>query len=308
MEFSHVSVLLDEAVGLLNLPENAVCVDATLGGGGHSARILETYCPRLLIGIDQDEEAIQAAAKRLSGYEEQFLAVRDNFKNVKQILNRMGIERIHGAVMDLGVSSHQLDEAERGFSYMKNAPLDMRMDKRQSLSAFEVVNNYSEQALADMIFRFGEDRNARKIAAEIVRRRAKAPIRTTLELADAALAVPGAQAAAGHPAKRLFQAVRIEVNGELAILRQAILDFEEVLAPGGVLAVITFHSLEDRIVKDTFRSFEAVCTCPKDFPVCVCGAHAVAKVLTKKPILPSEEEMENNPRAKSAKLRGIQKL
>lgn len=308
MEFSHVSVLLKEAVDLLKLKKDAVCVDATLGGGGHSECILKTYQPRLLIGIDQDDEAIFAAKERLKPYGEHFTAVRDNFKNIKMVLQQHGIQQIDGAVMDLGVSSYQLDEAERGFSYMKDAPLDMRMDKRQSLSAYEVINGYSEQELTDLIFRYGEDRNARRIAAEIIKRRAKAPIQTTLELADTALSVPGAQAAAGHPAKRLFQAVRIEVNGELAILRQAILDFEEVLAPGGVLAIITFHSLEDRIVKDTFRSFEAVCTCPKDFPICVCGAHATAKILTKKPILPSKKEMNENPRAKSAKLRGIQKL
>ena len=308
MEFSHISVLLEETVALLNLPENAVCVDATLGGGGHSKRILDVYQPRLLIGIDQDEDAICAAAKRLEAYGERFAAVRDNFQNIKSILKRLGIEQIDGAVMDLGVSSHQLDEAERGFSYMKDAPLDMRMDKRQSLNAYEVVNSYSEEMLSNIIYQYGEDRNARRIAAEVVKRREKAPIRTTLELADIAASVPGAHTAAGHPAKRLFQAVRIEVNGELAILRQAIADFEEVLSPGGILAVITFHSLEDRIVKDTFRSFEAVCTCPKDFPVCVCGAKATAKVLTKKPILPTKEEMESNPRAKSAKLRGIQKL
>lgn len=310
MEFRHISVLLEESVKALDIKEDGVYVDGTLGGGGHSYRIL-SQCPQTaLIGIDRDPEAIEAAKKRLSEFSGRVTFVNRNFSEIKSILNELGIEFINGAVLDLGVSSYQLDNAGRGFSYMNNAPLDMRMNRSDDLSAYDVINRYSLDELTRIFFEYGEEKWSRRIADFIVREREKKPIETTFELVDIIkAAIPKkARLDGGHPAKRIFQAVRIEVNGELRILEDAIKDFIDVLAPGGRLAVITFHSLEDRIVKQTFAALAKGCTCPKEFPVCVCGKKPQIRLLTRKPIEPGKEEIENNSRSKSAKLRVAEKL
>lgn len=310
MEFKHISVLLEESVKALDIEEDGVYVDGTLGGGGHSYRIL-AQCPKTaLIGIDRDPEAIEAAKKRLSEFSGRVTFVNRNFGEIKDILNELGIEFINGAVLDLGVSSYQLDNAGRGFSYMNNAPLDMRMNRSDDLSAYDVINRYSLDELTRIFFEYGEEKWSRRIADFIVREREKKPIETTFELVDIIkAAIPKkARLDGGHPAKRIFQAVRIEVNGELRILETAIKDFIDVLAPGGRLAVITFHSLEDRIVKQTFAALAKGCTCPKEFPVCVCGKKPQIRLLTRKPIEPGKEEIENNSRSKSAKLRVAEKL
>lgn len=310
MEFKHISVLLEESVKALDIKEDGVYVDGTLGGGGHSYRIL-AKCPKTaLIGIDRDPEAIEAAKKRLSEFSGRVTFVNRNFGEIKDILNELGIEFINGAVLDLGVSSYQLDNAGRGFSYMNNAPLDMRMNRSDDLSAYDVINRYSLDELTRIFFEYGEEKWSRRIADFIVREREKKPIETTFELVDIIkAAIPKkARLDGGHPAKRIFQAVRIEVNGELRILEAAIKDFIDVLAPGGRLAVITFHSLEDRIVKQTFAALAKGCTCPKEFPVCVCGKKPQIRLLTRKPIEPGKEEIENNSRSKSAKLRVAEKL
>ncbi len=310
MEFAHISVLLNEAVDALGVKENGIYADGTLGGGGHSEEILKRNDSCRLIGIDRDSEAIAAAGKRLERYSKRITLVNSNFANVKEVLKSLGIEKIDGAVLDLGVSSYQLDNAERGFSYMKDAPLDMRMNQKDTKSAYDVVNTYDKDALLDIFYRYGEEKWSKRIAEFIVKRREISPIKTTLELADTiAAAVPaGARDRGSHPAKRVFQAIRIEVNGELEILKNAINDFVDCLNVGGRLAIITFHSLEDRIVKQCFSELAAGCTCPRDFPVCVCGKQPAVKVITKKPLLPSGEEQENNSRSKSAKLRAIEKL
>ena len=310
MEFKHISVLLEESVKALDIKEDGVYVDGTLGGGGHSYRIL-AQCPKTaLIGIDRDPEAIEAAKKRLNEFSGRVTFVNRNFSEIKDILNELGIEFINGAVLDLGVSSYQLDNAGRGFSYMNNAPLDMRMNRSDDLSAYDVINRYSLDELTRIFFEYGEEKWSRRIADFIVREREKKPIETTFELVDIIkAAIPKkARLDGGHPAKRIFQAVRIEVNGELRILEDAIKDFIDVLAPGGRLAVITFHSLEDRIVKQTFAALAKGCTCPKEFPVCVCGKKPQIRLLTRKPIEPGKEEIENNSRSKSAKLRVAEKL
>lgn len=310
MEFRHVSVLLNESVEQLNIKENGIYVDGTLGGGGHSLEIVKRLKNGRLIGIDRDGNAIEAARKRLDGYLDKVTFVRDNFSNIASILDNLGIDTIDGMLMDLGVSSHQLDEAERGFSYMHDAPLDMRMDTRSKRSAYDVVNSYSKEALADIIYRYGEEKWAKRIAEFIVAEREQKPIETTFELVSAIKkAVPkGARKDGPHPAKRTFQAIRIEVNGELDILDNTIDDAASRLSDGGRLCVITFHSLEDRIIKNAFRRQEDPCTCPKEFPVCVCGKKPLGRVVTRKPIVPTESELEFNPRARSAKLRVFERI
>lgn len=310
VEFHHVSVLLNECIEGLNIKENGIYVDGTLGGAGHSSEIVKRLKTGRLIGIDQDTDAINAATKRLEPYKERVTLVHDNFSNVKAVFAQLGIEKADGFLLDIGVSSHQLDEAERGFSYMQDAPLDMRMNSESDFSAYNVVNEYSEEELNNVIFKYGEERWAKRIAQFIVEARKQKPIETTFELVDIIKkAVPkGARKDGPHPAKRTFQAIRIEVNGELEILEKTIDDMTELLNPGGRLCIITFHSLEDRIVKNAFRKQENPCTCPPEFPVCVCGKKPLAKVITRKPILPSEEELEENHRSRSAKLRILERI
>ncbi|MBO5744005.1 MAG: 16S rRNA (cytosine(1402)-N(4))-methyltransferase RsmH [Clostridia bacterium] len=310
MEFSHVSVLLKETIDSLNIKPDGIYADGTLGGGGHSFEIASKLSQKgRLIGIDRDTEALEAAAKRLSQFEN-VSYVHDNFSNIKEILQNEGVDAIDGAVIDLGVSSYQLDFTERGFSYMEDAPLDMRMDRTAKFSAYDVVNTYSEEELVRIFFEYGEERFSKKIASIICEQRNKRNIETTLELVDIIKrAIPEKLRQKGsHPAKRVFQAIRIEVNSELEPLKKSLNDFFDCLAPGGRLAVISFHSLEDRIVKKTFQSFLGACTCPKDFPICVCGKKARGKLITTKPVLPSEEEIAYNKRSKSAKLRVCEKL
>lgn len=310
VEFHHVSVLLNECIEGLNIKENGIYVDGTLGGAGHSSEIVKRLKTGRLIGIDQDTDAINAATKRLEPYKDRVTLVHDNFSNVKAVFAQLGIEKADGFLLDIGVSSHQLDEAERGFSYMQDAPLDMRMNSESDFSAYDVVNEYSEDELNNVIFKYGEERWAKRIAQFIVEARKQKPIETTFELVDIIKkAVPkGARKDGPHPAKRTFQAIRIEVNGELEILEKTIDDMTELLNPGGRLCIITFHSLEDRIVKNAFRKQENPCTCPPEFPVCVCGKKPLAKVITRKPILPSEEELEENHRSRSAKLRILERI
>lgn len=308
MEFKHISVLLEESVSYINAEKGGLFADGTLGGGGHSYKILEKNPSSRLIGIDRDMEAIEAAGKRLSVYGDRVTLVNRNFCEIKNILNELGVEYIDGAVLDLGVSSYQLDNAERGFSYMNNAALDMRMNRKAQKSAYDVVNFYSAVELTNIFYEYGEEKWSKRIADFIIKAREDKPVETTFELVDIIkAAIPkGARMDGGHPAKRVFQAIRIEVNGELKILENAVRDFADVIRPGGRLAVITFHSLEDRIVKKTFASLAQGCICPKDFPVCICGKTPAAKVITKKPVLPSKEELLNNSRSKSAKLRVIE--
>lgn len=310
MDFNHVSVLFEESISALGVRENGIYADGTLGGGGHSEGILRQNDTCRLIGIDRDGDAIRAASDRLRPFGERFIPVKANFREIKSILERLGINGLNGAILDLGVSSYQLDNAERGFSYMKDAPLDMRMDREEKLSAYDVINTYPREELARVFFEYGEEKWSKRIAGFIDERRKDGPIETTGELAELIkAAIPKkARLEGGHPAKRVFQAVRIEVNSELRILEQAVKDFVDCLEPGGRLAVITFHSLEDRIVKRTFASLAAGCTCPKDFPVCVCGKKPAVKLITKKPVLPAAHEEEVNPRSKSAKLRVAEKL
>lgn len=310
MEFAHVSVLLEEAVDALEVKDGGLYVDGTLGGGGHSEAILKRSESCRLIGIDRDTEAIAAAGKRLERFSGRIELVNSNFADISDVLRARGIEKIDGAVLDLGVSSYQLDNAERGFSYMKDAPLDMRMNRNDTKTAYDVVNTYDKDSLCSIFYRYGEEKWSKRIAEFIVKRRETEPIKTTLELAGIiSAAIPaGARDRGSHPAKRVFQAIRIEVNGELEILKNAICDFVSLLDKGGRLAVITFHSLEDRIVKQCFSELAAGCTCPRDFPVCVCGKQPAVKIITKKPLLPSDGEMSQNPRSKSAKLRVAEKL
>lgn len=310
IEFSHISVLFEESINALQVKENGIYADGTLGGGGHSEGILKQNGTCRLIGIDQDKEAIAAASKRLECFGDRFTAVNSNFSRIKEILNTLDIEGLDGAVLDLGVSSYQLDNAERGFSYMHDAPLDMRMNREAELSAYDVINTYSEEELTRVFFEYGEEKWSKRIAEFILEKRKAAPIKTTGELVDIIkAAIPKkARLEGGHPAKRVFQAVRIEVNGELRILEQAVRDFVSVLKPGARLAVITFHSLEDRIVKKTFNDLADGCKCPKEFPVCVCGFEPSVKVISRKPVLPTKRETEENPRSKSAKLRIAEKI
>lgn len=311
MNFHHVSVLLNECIDGLEIQPDGIYVDGTMGGGGHSEAICNKLGKNgLLIGIDQDINAIKASEERLKAKYQNIMVVNDNFSNIKIILESLNINAINGMLLDLGVSSHQLDEPDRGFSYMHNADLDMRMNQSASFTAKEVVNTYSENDLVRIIKDYGEERWAKRIAHFIVEERKRGPITTTYELVDIIKkAIPaGARKDGPHPAKRTFQAIRIEVNGELEILRQSILDIVDVLDSKGRLCIITFHSLEDRIVKQTFKELENPCTCPPEFPVCVCGKKRKAKVITKKPILPTNEELEANPRSRSAKLRILEKL
>ncbi len=311
MEFKHISVLLNESVEGLCVKEKGVYADGTLGGGGHSALICKGLSQDgTLIGIDKDEEALAHAKIRLEEFRCKKLFCHDSFFNIKEILKGCGTETLDGGILDLGVSSYQLDNPDRGFSYNKDARLDMRMDKASPLDAYKVVNTYDEQRLADIIFKYGEEKFARRIAERICRERANKPIETTFELSDIIRTAFPKDKRFGdkHPSKRTFQAIRIEVNGELEGLNQAIFDFTDCLKSGGRLAVITFHSLEDRIVKEAFSELSKGCTCPKDFPVCVCGKKPVIKIITKKPLTAGEVELENNIRAHSAKLRIIEKL
>lgn len=312
MNFEHISVLLDECIDNLNITADGIYADCTLGGGGHSYEIAKRLNKRgLLIGIDQDANALTAAGKRLKEFDN-VKYVHSNFSNIKNIVEGLGLgqDSINGFLLDLGVSSHQLDEADRGFSYNHDAPLDMRMDVTCPLSACKVVNRYSADELARVIRDYGEERWAKRIAEFIVKERAVKPIETTLELVSVIKkAVPkGARADGPHPAKRTFQAIRIEVNNELGILEGTINDMVDLLKPKGRICIITFHSLEDRIVKNVFRNLENPCTCPRDFPVCVCGKKPKVKVITRKPIVPSDEELKANHRSRSAKLRVAEKL
>ena len=310
MEFKHVSVLYEESIAALNIRDGGVYVDGTLGGGGHSEGILSASEGCTLIGIDQDNEAIAAAKERLRKFENRFTAVNDNFSNIKNILSELGTDGIDGALLDIGVSSYQLDNPERGFSYMHDAPLDMRMDASAKKSAYDVINSYSCEELTRIFYEYGEEKWSKRIAEFICARRGESPLETTFELVDAVkAAIPkGARRDGGHPAKRVFQAVRIEVNDELGVLKTAVTDFTACLKKGGRLAVITFHSLEDRIVKQAFADMARGCICPKELPVCVCGRKPEIKIITRKPILPTAEEIKQNPRSKSAKLRVAEKL
>ena len=310
MEFHHVSVLLHEAVDGLAIRENGVYADGTMGGGGHSREILKKLKNGKLIGFDRDGDAIEVCRERLSEYVDKVLFVNRNFNDVCDVLKEFGIDGLDGAVLDLGVSSYQLDCEERGFSYNNDAPLDMRMDQTASFSAYNVINEYTEEALANIIFAYGEDRWAKRIAEFIVKEREAGPIETTGQLVSIIKkAVPkGARQDGPHPAKRTFQAVRIEVNNELSGLTKAVEDFISVLKPGGRLCIITFHSLEDRIVKNAFAQAAKGCICPGNLPVCVCGRKPQGKVITRKPIAPGEAELEENPRARSAHLRIFEKF
>lgn len=303
MEFVHKSVLFDEAIAALEIDENKIIADGTAGGGGHSREIAKKA--KRLIAIDQDPDAIAVLNERLSVFDNVTI-VHDNFSNIKSILSDLNIDGIDGMLLDLGVSSFQLDNGDRGFSFHQDAPLDMRMSK-EGLSAFDVVNNYNEKELADVIYRYGEEKFSRSIAKNIVKYRVEKPIETTFELVDIIKAsMPAKELKKGHPARKTFQAIRIEVNGELDRLKSALDSAFECLNPGGIIAVITFHSLEDRIVKEKFNSWIQGCTCPKEFPVCVCGKKPKGE-LPFKSKAPSEAELEENPRARSSRLRAFRK-
>lgn len=311
MEFEHKSVLLAETVEYLNLKPDGVYVDGTLGGGGHA----EAVCKKLsgsgrYIGIDQDEAAINAAARRLDSFQRQVTIVRSNYKHMGEILASLGIEAVDGILLDLGVSSYQLDTPERGFSYKEDVALDMRMDQRQEMTAKDIVNGYTESELFYMIRDYGEDKFARNIAKHIVAARKREEIRTTGQLVGIIkAAIPAkVRATGGHPAKRTFQAIRIELNRELEVLEASLDQMIGLLKPGGRFCIITFHSLEDRMVKTSFRRNENPCTCPPEFPVCMCGKVSRGKVVTRKPVLPSAEELSDNKRAKSAKLRVFERV
>ena len=304
-EFVHESVLLQECLNGLNIRPDGVYVDCTLGGGGHSCRIAERLCAGgRLIGIDRDDDALRAAGERLSPWADRFTPVKSNFSDVKNVLSDLGL-RADGILFDLGVSSFQLDEPERGFSYMQDAPLDMRMDRSAGMTAADLVNTYDEFAIADILWRYGEERYSRQIARAVIKARAVMPIATTGRLCGIIRSAmpPQALREKQHPAKRSFQALRIAVNGELAAVEEALKDLWKHMNPGGRICVITFHSLEDRITKEAFADMAKGCTCPPQFPVCVCGGKPKVRLISKKPILPSAEELERNPRARSAKLR-----
>ena len=312
MMFEHKSVLLYETIDSLNVKPDGIYVDGTLGGGGHALEV----CKRLgtygrLIGIDQDGDAIKAASERLKAYEDKVTVVRSNYENIQTVLKDLGIERVDGIYLDLGVSSYQLDIPERGFTYREeDAPLDMRMDQRNEQTAADIINTYSEFDLYRIIRDYGEDKFAKNIAKHIVRERQIKPIETTGELSEIIKgAIPAkVRAVGGHPSKRTFQAIRIELNKELEFLMKSIDTMIDLLNPGGRLSIITFHSLEDRIVKTRFKTNEDPCICPSNFPVCVCGKKSKGKVITRKPIIPSEEEIEENKRSKSSKLRVFERI
>ena len=308
--FAHRSVLLEPCMEALAIKTDGIYVDGTAGGGGHSYEIARRLTTGRLIAIDQDEAAIKAAGIKLAPLGDRATVVRNNFCHIADVLDTLGVDRIDGVLMDLGVSSYQLDTPERGFSYMADAPLDMRMDARQSKNAYEVVNTYSEDELRRILFEYGEERFASRIASRIVREREVSPIETTGQLTTLIKsAIPAAAREGGHhPAKRSFQAIRIEVNAELDVIRPALEAALARLKPGGRMAVITFHSLEDRIVKQTFADMASGCTCPRGLPVCVCGKKPQVKIISRKPILPDAEELEYNPRSRSAKLRVAEKI
>ena len=306
MEFKHKSVLLYETVDQLNIKPDGIYVDGTLGGGGHSYEIASRLSDKgRLIGIDQDEDAIKAASERLKPFMDRVTIVRNNYCNMDKVLDELSIDKVDGIMLDLGVSSYQLDTAERGFTYNVDAKLDMRMDQRQEVTARDIVNDYSEYDLYRIIRDYGEDRFAKNIAKHIVAARQKKPIETTFELNEIIkAAIPmKVRATGGHPSKRTYQAIRIELNRELEVLENSIVMMIDRLNKGGRLCIITFHSLEDRIVKVRYKNNENPCTCPPSFPTCVCGKKSKGKVITRKPIIPSEEELEENSRSKSSKLR-----
>ena len=310
MEFHHVPVLFEETIAALAIKPDGIYVDGTLGGAGHSSAIAAKLSEGgRLIGIDRDGEAIEAAAKRLAPFADRVTVVRGNFRDMGDILDGLGVGEVNGILLDLGVSSHQFDDGERGFSYRTDAPLDMRMDKRQALTAADIVNTWSEKDLAFILRTYGEERFAGRIAASIVRARQEKPVKTTFELAELVKnAIPAVKRqTGGHPAKRSFQAIRIACNEELAALEDVLDPAIRRLAPGGRMAVITFHSLEDRIVKNHFKTAENPCTCPPDFPVCMCGKKPYGKIITRHPVTAGETELEANPRAASAKLRVIER-
>ena len=311
MEFKHYSVMLNETIEQLNIRPDGIYVDGTLGGAGHSSEIAKRLTTGRLIGIDQDADAIAAASERLKDYKDKVTIVRSNYAQMKEVLHNLGIEKVDGILLDLGVSSFQLDTPERGFTYRsEDAPLDMRMDDRQKLTARDIVNEYSEMELFRIIRDYGEDRFAKNIAKHIVSAREQKPIETTGELnAIIKGAIPmKVQVTGGHASKRTYQAIRIELNHELDVLRDNLDDMIELLNDGGRCCIITFHSLEDRIVKSAFKKNENPCTCPSNFPVCVCGNKSRGHVVTRKPILPSEKELEENSRSKSAKLRVFERV
>lgn len=311
MEFNHKSVLLNETIDALDIKPDGVYVDGTLGGGGHSYEI----CKRLgekgrLIGIDQDTDAIEAASKRLEEFKDKITLVHSNYNNIKAVLDNLGIDKVDGIVLDLGVSSYQLDNPERGFTYREDVPLDMRMDKSSSITARDIINDYSEMELFRVIKNYGEEQFAKNIAKHIVRARSEQPIETTGQLNEIIKAAIPAKMRehGGHPSKKTYQAIRIELNHELEVLENSLDTMIGLLNPKGRLAIITFHSLEDRIVKNIFKKNMNPCTCPPDFPVCVCGKKPTGKTVTGKPIVPSDEELEENKRAKSSKLRAFEKF
>ena len=306
MEFKHIPVLLKETIEGLNIKPDGIYVDGTIGGAGHSKEIIKKLSPKgILIGIDKDEEALKAAENNLKGYKN-YKLIHGNHDNIKEILEEIGIDKVDGILLDLGVSSYQLDEKTRGFSYISDNKLDMRMDRNQKLSAYDVVNKYDEQRLADIIYKYGEEKYARKIAKNICILRKNKPIETTKELVEI-IEKNLPKTKEGHPAKKTFQAIRIEVNNEIEPLYNTVKESIECLKEGGRLCIITFHSLEDRAVKEAYIDSQGKCTCPKDLPYCICGCKSLGKIITKKPIEASIEEKETNPRSKSAKLRIFEK-
>ena len=309
-DFHHISVLLEECLDGLNIKPDGIYVDGTLGGAGHSSQIVKRLTSGRLIGIDRDPIALEASGKRLEPYKDRVTLVHSNFCEMKQVMEDLGISGVDGILLDLGVSSPQLDDGERGFSYMADAPLDMRMNNQDILTAYEVVNTWSQDELKRILFDYGEERYAPRIASAICRRREEKPIETTLELVDVIRSAmpPQALREKQHPAKRSFQAIRIAVNDELGSVEKAMRDAIPLLNPGGRLAIITFHSLEDRIVKNAMAEAAKGCTCPPNFPVCVCGKKPIVKLISRKPIVATEEELEVNPRSRSAKLRVCEKL
>lgn len=311
MEFHHVPVLLDETMTALAVKPGGVYVDCTVGGAGHSTEILRRSAPDgFLIGLDQDENALKAAEKRLAPFGERIRLVKSNFEHVAAVIERLGVGPVDGVLMDIGVSSHQLDEGERGFSYHHDAPLDMRMDRTRPFTAATLVNEWPEEEIARILWEYGEERWSRRIAQFIVEARQRKPVTTTGELVEiikAAIPAP-ARREGGHPARRSFQAIRIAVNDELGVLERGLEGAMSILKPGGRLAVITFHSLEDRIVKQSFNRWVRPCTCPPEVPVCVCGRKPLAQHVTRKPVTATRSELEQNPRSRSAKLRAVQKL
>lgn len=309
MEFKHYSVMLRETIDYLNIKADGIYLDGTLGGGGHAWEVCSRLVQGHFYGIDQDDAAIAAAGQRLADFTDRVTLIRNNYCNARAALREQGVMQVDGILLDLGVSSYQLDTRERGFSYRYDSPLDMRMDRRQALTARDIVNTYSEAELFHVIRDYGEDPFAKNIAKHIVQAREREPIETTGQLSEVIkAAIPAKMRQNGHPAKKTFQAIRIECNHELEVLRGALEDMIDMLAPGGRLCIITFHSLEDRIVKAAFKKAENPCTCPPQFPVCVCGRKPLGNVITGKPVLPGREELEENSRSKSAKLRVFEKI